>query len=210
MKMSYAALVLAGGLSTRMKEFKPLLPLGGRTVADCVIDTFLGAGVEVLLVVGYRWEEIAARIRRRAITIVYNPDYRQGMFSSVQTGVRRLRPEARGFFVMPVDIPLVRPATILRLMEAAAANPERIVYPVYEGKRGHPLLVPAGLAPAILGWRGAGGLKAVLASRQAQALEVPVADGFILFDIDTLKALFTQGSPDPYIQVGLISGDVFL
>jgi molybdenum cofactor cytidylyltransferase len=185
MKARYAALVLAGGLSTRMKEFKPLLPLGGATVTDHVIDTFLSEGVDVLLVVGYRGDDIAAGIKKRDITVIYNPDYERGMFSSIQAGVGRLQPAHRGFFVLPVDIPLVRPATIRKLMEAAGENPEKVIYPVFGGKRGHPPLVPSGLAPAILGWQGRGGLKVVLASREDLALEVPVADSFILFDVDT-------------------------
>jgi putative nucleotidyltransferase with HDIG domain len=107
------------------------------------------------------------------------------MFSSVQAGVRRLQPSHRAFFVLPVDIPLVRPATIQRLLETAAGNPDNIIYPIFAGRRGHPPLVPAGLAPAILEWQESGGLKAVLEASEKPALEVPVADSGILFDIDT-------------------------
>jgi molybdenum cofactor cytidylyltransferase len=52
-------------------------------------------------------------------------------------------------------------------------------------KRGHPPLIPAALAPDILGWEKGGGLKAVLKSQEKRAIEVSVADSFILFDIDT-------------------------
>jgi molybdenum cofactor cytidylyltransferase len=181
----YAAVVLAAGLSTRMKQFKPLLPLGEATLTDHVIATFLSAGVDVFLVVGYRRDKITAGIKKRDIDIVYNPNYEQGMFSSIQAGVRRLQPVHRAFFILPVDIPLVRTATIGRLMEAARENPDKIVYPVFGGKRGHPPLIPSNLVPAILAWRKNGGLKAVLEIREKSALEVPVADGNILFDIDT-------------------------
>jgi molybdenum cofactor cytidylyltransferase len=181
----YAAIILAGGLSTRMRRFKPLLPLGDATITDHVIDTFLSAGVDVFLVVGYRRDVVEAGIKQRDITIVYNPDYEQGMFSSIRAGVRRMRPACSAFFVLPVDIPLVRPATVRRLTAAAAENPDSIIYPVFRGKRGHPPLVPSGLAPEILGWNRDGGLKAVLDSQQDRSLEIPVPDGNILFDIDT-------------------------
>jgi molybdenum cofactor cytidylyltransferase len=181
----YAAIVLAGGLSTRMNQFKPLLPLGEATITDHVISTFLSAGVDVFLVVGYRRDEIIAGIKKRDIDIVYNPDYAQGMFTSVQAGIRRLKPVHRAFFILPVDIPLVRPATISRLMEAASENPGKIVYPVFGGKRGHPPLIPSNLAQAILAWRNNGGLRAVLEIEEESALEVSVPDGNILFDIDT-------------------------
>jgi molybdenum cofactor cytidylyltransferase len=184
-KAHYAAIVLAGGRSTRMKQLKPLLPLGGETIADRVIDLFLNAGTDVLLVAGYRHDDVADGIKKRDITIVDNPDYEKGMFSSVQAGVRHIGPGYKAFFISPVDIPLVRPATIRRLMEEEEKNPGKIIYPVFGGKRGHPPLIPSALAPAILGWEKGGGLKAVLRSREELALEVPVPDSFILFDIDT-------------------------
>jgi molybdenum cofactor cytidylyltransferase len=181
----YAAIVLAGGLSTRMKQFKPLLPLGEETITDRAIDLFLNESVDVFLVAGYRHDDIVAGIKKRDITIVYNPDYEKGMFSSVQAGVRCLGPEHQAFFILPVDIPLVRPATIKRLINTAVENPEKIIYPVFGGKRGHPPLIPCVLIPAILGWEKGGGLKAVLKAHEKLALEIAVPDSFILLDIDT-------------------------
>jgi molybdenum cofactor cytidylyltransferase len=181
----YAAIILAGGLSTRMKQFKPLLPLGKTNISDHVIASFLTAGADVLLVAGYRYDEIKAGTKKRGVTVVYNPDYEQGMFSSIQAGVKHLKSVYQAFFINPVDIPLVRPATIKRLMDAAIENPGNIIYPVFGGKRGHPPLIPFGLAPAILGWGKGGGLKAVLDSQEKLALEIAVPDSNILFDIDT-------------------------
>lgn len=185
MNARYAAIVLAGGLSTRMKQLKPLLPLGGATITDRVIDLFFNEGVGVYLVVGYRRDEIIAGIKKRDITIVYNPDFEKGMFSSIQAGIRGLQPVYQSFFILPVDIPLVRPATVRRLITVALENPDNIIYPVFGGKRGHPPLIPGALATAILGWEKGGGLKAVLKSKERLALEVPVPDSSILFDIDT-------------------------
>ena len=128
---------------------------------------------------------LVAGIKENDITIVYNPDYEKGMFSSIQAGVRQLRPEYDAFFILPVDIPLVKAATIRRLMEAARENPDKIIYPTYNDKRGHPPLLPASLIPVILGWQKNGGLKAVLKAHEKLALEVPVNDNFILEDIDT-------------------------
>jgi len=54
------------------------------TVTDRVTGTFLNAGVAVFLVAGYRRDDIAAGIRNRAVTIVYNPDFQKGMFSSIR------------------------------------------------------------------------------------------------------------------------------
>ena len=184
MNAYYAAVILAGGLSSRMKQFKPLLPLGEATITDHVIATFLSAGVDVFLVVGYRQDEIRAGIKKRDITIVYNPDYEKGMFSSIQAGIRRLQPIHQAFFIIPVDIPLVRPSTVKRILDAGAEQPDNVIYPVFAGHRGHPPLIPSGLIPNILEWQKNSGLKAVLKSQEKLAREVPVADSHTLFDID--------------------------
>jgi molybdenum cofactor cytidylyltransferase len=181
----YAAIVLAGGLSSRMKQFKPLLPLGETTVTDHIISTFLKVGADVFLVVGHRRHDIINGIRKRDNIIIFNPDYKQGMFSSVKAGISRLKHGHKAFFILPVDIPLVRIATIKRLMDIAGENTERIIYPVFKGKRGHPPLIPSGLAPAVLGWGESGGLKTALRSQEKLAVEVNVPDSNILFDIDT-------------------------
>jgi molybdenum cofactor cytidylyltransferase len=181
----YAAIILAGGFSTRMRRLKALLPLDKATITDHAIATFQNSGIEVFLVVGHRMEEIKQGIIARNITIVDNPDYRKGMFSSVQAGMSRLDKEYRGFFIHPADIPLIRKATINHLAAAAGNHPENIIYPVFRGKRGHPPVIPSSLIPAILGWNSEDGLKGALRSQEKLALEIPVADRNILFDVDT-------------------------
>jgi molybdenum cofactor cytidylyltransferase len=185
MNTRYAAVVLAGGLSTRMEQFKPLLPLGDTTVIDHVIDKFLRSGIDVILVTGYRHQEIETAVKHKKITVIYNPDYKHGMFTSVQTGVSRVGQEYHAFFIAPADIPLVRQSTIRRLTDAAEENPEKVIYPAFGGKRGHPPLIPWKLASDILVWRRDSNLKAFLEAQETSALEVPVADSLILHDMDT-------------------------
>jgi molybdenum cofactor cytidylyltransferase len=181
----FTAVLLSGGLSSRMQRFKPLLPLGGETIVDRVISLFADNGVEVLLVAGHRKDELLAGVKRHDIRVVENPDYEKGMFSSIKAGVRQLKSENQAFFIMPVDIPLVRPSTIKKLMDVSEGNSSKIIYPVFEGRRGHPALLPANLAAAIMRWDKAGGLKSCLLSQPAAALEIQVPDCYILCDIDT-------------------------
>ncbi|MCJ7605270.1 MAG: nucleotidyltransferase family protein [Dehalococcoidales bacterium] len=180
----FAAVILAAGYSRRMGRFKPLLTLGNETITDRLMTGFLENGVEVYLVTGYRQQELRDGITTRNIHFVENPDYERGMFSSVQAGLEILRDGFQAAFIAPVDIPLVRPETIRALITAAQTHPDSLLYPVYKGTRGHPPLVPAGLFPAILAWRGDGGLRDVLRQYRDMAVEVGVQDSDILFDID--------------------------
>jgi len=181
----FAAVILAAGYSSRMGQLKPLLTIGGETIADHLISTFQTCGVDVYLVVGYRGQEVKAAIKKRDITIVDNPDYALGMFGSVQTGVRTLNPGYDAFFIMPVDIPMVSAKTIRSLQAAFSEHPGKIVYPVFGSKRGHPPLVPISLAAVIAGWKQEGSLNKVLRSYENLAVEIAVPDENILLDIDT-------------------------
>jgi len=180
------AIVLAAGFSERMGEFKPLLPLGGVTVLERCVALFRNAGIDdVRVVTGHRGVELEPLLERLGVRIVVNPQYREGMFSSVVAGLGTLGAEVDYFFVLPVDVPLVRVATIRRLLELCRQEHADVIYPRFMGKRGHPPLIAARHARKIAAWEGEGGLKAALARWEPAALDVEVADGNILLDMDT-------------------------
>jgi molybdenum cofactor cytidylyltransferase len=180
----YAAIILAAGFSSRMGQFKPLLPLGKETITDRLVAVYLQNGVDVYLVVGYRQEELRAATRARNIRVVANPDYPRGMFTGVLAGLRSLEAGYRGAFVNPVDIPLVSPATIRKLIRVAGEQPDRVLRPVFHGERGHPPLIPAAVFPAILAAGPDENLKSILNNYSAITIEVRVPDRNILFDLD--------------------------
>jgi putative nucleotidyltransferase with HDIG domain len=183
----FGALILAAGFSSRMGAFKPLLPLGEVSVVERVIHLFRTAGVaEICLVTGYRGGELGARLAGAGVILAENPHHADGMFSSIRSGMASVPAHCRGVFLLPVDIPLVRPATLHLLMAAfeGRAVADTVIHPLYAGRRGHPPLIPASLIPAILNHSGEGGLRALLEAPEARALEVPVPDRFILQDMD--------------------------
>ncbi len=118
---------------------------------------------------------------------MHNDNYRQGMFSSIKKGLRDLPSELSGFFMLPVDIPLVRPQTIAAMLEkwSTLENETSILYPSFLDERGHPPLISTRLIPEILRWKGQGGLNAFLESREAEARDLSVIDEYILKDMDT-------------------------
>jgi putative nucleotidyltransferase with HDIG domain len=180
------AVILSAGLSTRMGRFKPLLPLGTRRAIERVVNLFQAGGIDdILAVVGHRASEVCEAIEPLKIRRVINPDYRQGMFASVLTGLRALPDQCRAFFIHPVDIPLVRPQTVQRLTAAFKNHSATVLYPTFNGRRGHPTLIRTCLVPSIMQWSGAGGLKGSLQCHEADSLELPVVDEAILQDLDT-------------------------
>ena len=136
------------------------------------------------VVTGYQADALAPELTRLGVTRAHNPDFAAGMFSSVQAGVASLPADVEAFLLAPVDVPLLRPSTIARVLRAAAARDSAIVYPTFRGKRGHPPLVRRALFAEILDSDGDGGLRALLARHEDEAREVAVFDWGCLVDID--------------------------
>ncbi len=181
-----AALILAAGRSSRMGMSKPLLRLGGETLLERVIGIAGGAGVEdILIVLGHEADRILPVLSGKNVRIIVNPDYERGMFSSLQTGVRNLPLNCRGFFVLPADMPRIRPSTLTRLHASFQEPGTLVCRPRFRGRRGHPPLLSTALIPAILAYDGVGGLRTLLTVFEKWSLNVDVDDPGVLVDLDT-------------------------
>ncbi len=179
------AFILAAGFSSRMGMFKPLLPLGDTFVLEYAVTLFRKAGVnEIRVVTGYRAVDLEPVLRVLGVRSIENARFKQGMFSSVQAAVQTLDESVDAFFILPVDIPLVRPTTIHSLIDLFRQREPDIAYPCFLEERGHPPLISRRLVRDIRYWEGSGGLRAVLAKREKGALDWAVPDGNILLDMD--------------------------
>ncbi|MBI5248023.1 MAG: nucleotidyltransferase family protein [Desulfomonile tiedjei] len=180
------ALILAAGYSSRMGRFKPLLPLGPITVLERTVQLFRDAGIDdVRVVVGYRAQDLVPLMRRLGVRWSVNEHFQEGMLSSIKAGLHTLEASKKAFFLLPVDIPLVRPGTVIDLLHACGKHDADVLYPCFRGKRGHPPLIDAALHSGILSWSSEGGLRSFLEQHQNRAVNVEVADEHILLDMDT-------------------------
>lgn len=187
-KDSLAAIILAAGYSFRMKRFKPLLSLGGSTVIEQAIHSFLDRGIkDIRVVVGHRANELLPVLERLEVKTIVNANFPEGMFSSVREGVKSLSPEVAGFFLLPVDNPIVGLQTIETLQNAFFSSDSGIIYPFHEGERGHPPLISRRYIDDVLNWNKPGGMRALLEQYEHDALDVEVEDPGTLLDMDTLE-----------------------
>ena len=162
---------------------KALLPIGEKTFLDNILDAISRSRVEhTVVVVGHHREEIE-RVVHPPVTVVFNPNYEEGMITSLQTGIRALPSEAVAALLFLVDHPLVNPETIELLV--SKAQPNRIVLPVFEGRRGHPVLFGADILQEILALTSLQGANIVVRKDPSRIIEVPVNFRGILADIDT-------------------------
>ena len=180
------AIVLAAGLSSRMSDFKPLLKFGAKTVLERVIEVFWHVGIEdVRAIVGHREHDLIPILKQRHIRWIKNDKYQEGMLSSIKAGVASIEQHLDGFFVMPVDIPLVNISTITALVDTFRESGKLICYPNFLGRRGHPPLISTQYCNEILQWDKPGGLKGFLKHKEVFAIDVNVEDERILLDMDT-------------------------
>lgn len=182
-------LVLAAGLSSRMGEFKPLMPLRGKTLIENTVDSvFAGGAATVTVVVGYRGEEVSALLQARygeRARIAWNTDYAgTDMLRSIQIGCQAL-PACDGFFLLPGDMPAVSRETFRRLRAAYSLESPRVIFPTLDGYRKHPPFIDFRLVPELLAWRMEGGLRTLWARHEEWIRTVPVDDIGVWMDLDT-------------------------
>lgn len=183
--MRVAGVVLAAGESRRMGKLKALLPFGGRTVIEQVLQPLLNADLaKVAVVLGHRAEEIAEVLEPLPVSILRNPDYRLGMTTSVQVAMRSLQPVPDAYLLALVDQPQIDLTVIRKLLEAQAHSGKGMVIPVSQGKRGHPLLLASAYRAAVLALGPDQGLNVVTRGYPQDTLEVAVESDDILRDMD--------------------------
>ena len=181
-----SGIILAAGLSTRMGEPKQLLPFGGSTIIETVIDNLLGSKLnEVIVVVGHEAEKIKAHIQHKPVKIVLNPDYPEGMLTSAQCGARSISESADAFAMTLVDLPLITPDLINLVINAYVQTEHGIAVPSYNYRRGHPVIFDRRYAADILALDGnSGGVRSLFRKYADDIHYVDVDTDRILRDID--------------------------
>jgi molybdenum cofactor cytidylyltransferase len=146
-----AAVILSGGASTRMGSPKALLPFQGRPFLEHLLEITTRPEIGVRRVVlGADAESIAKAIPLKANEMIINSEWEKGQLSSIQAAVRKLPAGTAGMLLCLIDHPLISSALIGELIECFSQTRKRIVLPVYEGRRGHPVIFSASLYKELL------------------------------------------------------------
>ncbi|WP_281645869.1 NTP transferase domain-containing protein [Parendozoicomonas sp. Alg238-R29] len=187
--------VLAAGLSSRMGEWKLQLPLGDqsqglRTILDRSLTHALSFCHRVILVTGHRSDELFERYHSRDnIHLVFNPDYRQGLTSSVLTGLAHVSSDFA--FITHGDLPFLNRKNFSTLWSARhdAARNKCAVFPICNGQSGHPVLITDSMIPALLNADHNRPMKQLL---KHCCIHIPVSSPEIYRDIDTPEAYLAE------------------
>jgi molybdenum cofactor cytidylyltransferase len=155
-----AAVILSGGASRRMGSPKALLPFQGRPFLEHLLDVTKHPKIGTRRVVlGAHAEHIGKEVALNPEEVVINEYWEQGQLSSIQAALRSLPTGTDGILLCLIDHPLVSRALVNGLVELFYATQAPIVVPVFEGRRGHPVIFSAAVyaelekAPLELGAR---------------------------------------------------------
>ena len=184
-----SAILLAAGESKRMGKLKQLMPLGTKTILEQTIDNLLDSRVsEVIVVVGYKAEALVEKVATRPVKIAVNPDYHQGMSTSIVTGLKLVNDKARAVMLALADQPFTDSQTINRLIDEFDSHNRGIAIPVYQGRRGHPVIFAVKYKGELLRLKGDIGGREIIEQHPDDVLEVAVNCEGICIDIDTVDS----------------------
>jgi len=202
------AVILAAGMSSRMGETKQLLRLGEHTLLDQVLANVRASGVdEIVLVLGHAAEKIMDSVTGENVKIAINRAYREGMGTSLRTGLSALPSGIDAALIVLADQPFVRPATLKQLMDQYRESNAQIVIPMYKGFRGNPVLLDHSVFPEVMALNGDIGCRALFGNHLEGIVKVSVEDLGILLDLDSKDDLeklkhFGQGTTDEEALLG--------
>ncbi len=182
------AMILAAGESKRMGKPKLLLPFGEKTMIETVIDRVIQSRAEkILVVLGSNREKIEKKIGNLPLEIAVNPDFKEGMLSSVQHGFHVLPEDAQAVLIFLGDQPSIPTDVIDRVIDVFRETGKGIVLPVYKGERGHPVLIDMKYRHDVKNLNPEVGLRELVYGRPEDILEVEVDNAGILRDINDIE-----------------------
>ena len=183
--MRTGAVVVAAGHKSSVSSFSPMLPIGDSTVIRRIIITLKRSGIDpVVVVTGKQGDEVEKHIAGLRVICLRNQNYgNTQMYNSICLGLNYIEDLCDRVFILPAKFPMFLPETIKRMMDMDA----QVVCPVFEGRRGHPVLVSSNIIGQLLNYKGEKGLRGALRQVDVDrcAWEVEVEDQGIILAVET-------------------------
>ena len=185
------AILLAAGESRRMgAQNKLLLPYNGKALVRHMIDQLRASdAAEVLIVIGHESDQLFRLLIDESPFLVLNPNYKQGMTTSIQAGVKAASLKAHGYMICLSDLPLITPAEYNQLIrtfeEKYQIDPKLILQPSLNDKRGNPVIFSSFYRRQILQHPHLEGCKHIIQQNHKHLQTLPVQSDHFFRDMDT-------------------------
>jgi molybdenum cofactor cytidylyltransferase len=188
-----AAVILSGGASRRMGSPKALLAYQGSPFLEHLLNITIHPRIGVRRVVlGPDAEAVRSEISLRDDEVIINSEWEKGQLSSLHAAMRSLPTGTEGMLVCPVDHPLVSLALIDELIEAFFKTRAPVVVPLYEGRRGHPVIFSAAVYDELLKAPIETGARAVVWAHKGTIAEIPTNEEGCVLNLN---------DPDAFLKI---------
>ncbi len=184
-----------------MGKTKQLLPFGDSTIIEQVVGNILESKVdETIVVLGHQARRIASQIAGKPLKVVLNQDYHQGVSSSIKCGLNHASKISDAIMIFLGDQPLIGREVINRLVDEFVRGSHGIVAPVYNRKRGHPVIFAAKYRAELARLEGDIGARGVIEAHPEDVLEVEASSASIITDIDNESDYRSQQNNPSQLQ----------
>jgi len=184
-----AAVILSGGASRRMGSPKALLPYQGRSFLEHLLDVAKHPSIGVRRVVlGPDADAISAQVALKNDEIVINKNWERGQLSSIQMAIRSLPEGTDGLLLCPIDHPLISRSLVADLIDSFEKTNAPVVVPLYEGRRGHPVIFASRLYEDLLNAPEDTGARAVVWAHQNEICEVSTTEEGCVLNLNNPEA----------------------
>ncbi|RLG09620.1 MAG: hypothetical protein DRN68_01150 [Thaumarchaeota archaeon] len=190
---TYSGIILAAGESRRIPTCKQLLKIHGKAMIEIVVEKAIKSRLdEVIVVLGHEFKTIQGYVKKyvglaKPLKIVYNPDFKNGLSTSLKAGLKAVSSESGAVIFILADQPLIQVKTINQLMEVHSSMDCLIVVPTYRGRRGNPVLVDRKLFGEIFKLKGDIGARPLIKRYVDRVVYVATDDLGVIADIDTIE-----------------------
>jgi molybdenum cofactor cytidylyltransferase len=181
--------ILAAGSSTRLGQPKQLLEFQGTNLIQHIVQTAVTAvNKPVVVILGANCNLIRSQLTGLPVHIVYNPDWSQGMTSSIRKGLMALlyfSPDTEGVIFAVCDQPYITPDLFLEMISVGTNSQKPIVACLYNNVAGTPVLFKRGYFDVLLALKDNEGARKIIQSHPESVETIPFPLG--TFDVDTMQ-----------------------
>ena len=170
---------------------KQLLRIGSETILERTLKNVRASNVsEIILVLGHAADDVQKAVATEGLNVIINPDYQQGMGTSLRSGLAAVSAGATAALIVLADQPGVSSETLNRLIEGHQEHKPQVIIPMYQGFRGNPVLLDRSVFAEAQTLKGDVGCRAIFGDHIESIFKLPVDDPGILLDIDSRDDLY--------------------
>ena len=186
--MKTCIVIPSAGLSSRHPPNKLLLKAGDKTFIETTVEKFVNLPTDIYVITGYQAQQMTDILDDRfgsRISVICNPDYRNGMSTSIVAGVNSLKYDYEYIGIYPGDKPFIRKDTLQKCLSSLEKALPLISAPYFNSVMGHPCFFHKSLKNELMALKGDIGGRTVVENHKDRMLPIPVDDPGIITDLDS-------------------------